>query len=91
MGTLNCGLGGHKHAVGPLTCFTIAGADSVFVPAQATIEGNHVVVWSPRVPQPVAVRFAWSAVPKPNFYNSAGLPASPFRTDAWRLPTQGKN
>ncbi|OUJ75817.1 sialate O-acetylesterase [Hymenobacter crusticola] len=70
--------------------FTIAGADSVFVPAQAKIEGKSVVVWSDRVKQPVAVRFAWREVPKPNFYNAAGLPATPFRTDTWRTPTQGK-
>ncbi|WP_324675000.1 sialate O-acetylesterase [Hymenobacter sp. GOD-10R] len=75
---------------GPLKQFTISGADSVFVPAQAKIEGKSVVVWSDQVKQPVAVRFAWREVPKPNFYNAAGLPATPFRTDKWRTPTQGK-
>ncbi|KUG09149.1 sialate O-acetylesterase [Solirubrum puertoriconensis] len=75
---------------GPLREFTIAGPDSIFHPAQAKIEGNQVVVWSKEVPQPVAVRFAWQHVPYPNFYNGAGLPASPFRTDTWRTPTQGK-
>jgi sialate O-acetylesterase len=76
---------------GPLKMFTIAGPDSVFVPAQAIIQGNSVVVWSSRVKQPVAIRFAWNNVPKANFYNAAGLPATPFRTDKWRLETQGKN
>jgi sialate O-acetylesterase len=76
---------------GPLRKFSVAGPDSVFVPAQAQIEGNTVVVWSDKVKQPVAVRFGWSSSPEPNFYNGAGLPASPFRTDTWRTPTQGKN
>jgi len=66
-----------------LTEFTIAGADGLFVPAQAFIEGNSVVVHSDAVPHPVAVRFAWKNFPQPNLYNSAGLPASPFRTDNW--------
>jgi sialate O-acetylesterase len=71
--------------------FTIAGPDSVFVPAQARIVGRTVVVSSPQVPQPVAVRYGWRPVPHGNLVNAAGLPASPFRTDAWRLPTQGLN
>lgn len=75
---------------GPLREFTIAGPDSVFHPAQARIEGRTVVVWSERVQQPVAVRFAWKDIPHPNFFNGAGLPATPFRTDDWRLKTQGK-
>lgn len=75
---------------GPLREFTIAGPDSVFRPAQAVVEGNAVVVWNDAVPQPVAVRFGWRKSPMPNLFNAAGLPASPFRTDAWRTPTQGK-
>jgi sialate O-acetylesterase len=76
---------------GALREFSIAGADSVFVPAQARIEGSSIVVSSPQVAQPVAVRFAWKPVPHPNLYNAAGLPSSPFRTDQWRLKTQGVN
>ncbi|MVN78692.1 sialate O-acetylesterase [Hymenobacter sp. HMF4947] len=70
--------------------FTIAGPDSVFVPAQARVIGHKlVVVSSPQVPHPVAVRYGWRPVPHGNLVNAAGLPASPFRTDGWRLPTQG--
>ncbi|MEI6950319.1 sialate O-acetylesterase [Paraflavisolibacter sp. H34] len=76
---------------GDLNEFTIAGADQNFVPAQAVIEGNKVVVWSEAVAAPVAVRFAWRNVPKPNLFNKAGLPASPFRTDSWKGQTEGKN
>ncbi|GAA4755968.1 sialate O-acetylesterase [Flavisolibacter ginsenosidimutans] len=71
--------------------FTIAGDDQNFVPANAKIEGNTVVVWSTAVKAPKAVRFAWKNVPHPNLYNGAGLPASPFRTDDWKLTTQGLN
>ncbi|MHB9130975.1 MAG: sialate O-acetylesterase [Armatimonadota bacterium] len=66
-----------------LTGFIIAGQDRVFVPAQAKVVGDSVVVWSDDVPHPVAVRYAWHYNPKCNLYNGAGLPASPFRTDDW--------
>jgi len=76
---------------GDLKEFTIAGPDENFVPAKAVIEGNTIVVWSETVQKPAAVRFAWSNVPFPNLYNKADLPASPFRTDNWKLTTEGKN
>jgi len=66
---------------GPLTGFTIAGADRVFHPATAVIEGDTVAVAAPEVAQPVAVRYGWANVPVGNLFNAAGLPASPFRTD----------
>ncbi len=75
----------------PLNEFTIAGEDQNFVPAKATIEGDEVVVWGEQVSKPASVRFAWRNVPKPNLYNKAGLPASPFRTDNWKGMTEGKN
>lgn len=68
---------------GALTHFEIAGADRRFVEADAEIDGPTVLVWSPGVPQPVAVRFGWSTTAEPNLFNAAGLPASPFRTDDW--------
>ena len=64
-----------------LTWFTIAGADGKFEPADAVIEGKTVVVSSPKVPAPKAVRFAWNEAAQPNFFNQDGLPAVPFRTD----------
>jgi sialate O-acetylesterase len=64
--------------------FAVAGADRQFVWADARIEGDRVVVWSDRVPAPVAVRYAWADNPaRANLYNRAGLPAAPFRTDRW--------
>jgi sialate O-acetylesterase len=56
--------------------FTIAGADSVFVPAQAQVVGHTVVVSSPQVPQPVAVRYGWRPVPHGNLVNAGKQPAS---------------
>ena len=69
--------------------FEIAGADKKFVWAQATIEGEQVIVTHPSIKQPVAVRYAWADNPEGcNLYNKAGLPASPFRTDQWKGTTQ---
>ena len=64
--------------------FSIAGDDKKFVWADAVIEGNTVVVSSKDVPQPAAVRYAWSNTFQwANLFNQDGLPAQPFRTDAW--------
>ena len=67
----------------PLRGFHIAGADGKWVPANAAIDGADVVISSPEVPAPMAVRYAWATNPQGcNLYNAAGLPASPFRTEA---------
>ena len=63
--------------------FEIAGEDRVFYKAEAEIAGDTVVVWSPRVAVPKAVRFGWHQLAVPNLANREGLPASPFRTDGW--------
>jgi sialate O-acetylesterase len=63
--------------------FTIAGVDKKFVPAEARIVGDYVVVSSKEVTAPVAVRYGWAPNPDGNLFNSADLPASPFRTDRW--------
>ena len=68
---------------GELQGFSLAGEDRIFVWAQATIEGNTVVVTSANATNPVAVRYAWQDNPACTLYNQAGLPASPFRTDDW--------
>ncbi len=70
--------------------FTLAGADQLFHPAVAKIDGDTVVLTSPDVPAPVAARYAWADNPTCTLFNQAGLPASPFRTDAWALLTAGK-
>lgn len=64
--------------------FAIASEDRKFVWAKAVIRGNKVVVSSPEVKHPVAVRYAWSDNPSDaNLCNKDGLLASPFRTDNW--------
>jgi sialate O-acetylesterase len=68
---------------GRLTGFAIAGEDRHFVWADAVIDGSTIVVSSPLVPHPVAVRYAWAINPVANLINKEGLPASPFRTDSW--------
>ena len=74
----------------PLARFEIAGDDKKFVWATATIDGQDVVVQSDSVDTPVAVRYAWANNPEGcNLTNATGLPASPFRTDAWPGVTAG--
>jgi sialate O-acetylesterase len=59
----------------------LIGTSAGFMPAQARIDGDSVVVWNDAVPKPEAVRFGWSKTTNPNLMNKEGLPASPFRTD----------
>ena len=71
---------------GALKWFAIAGADGKFVAAAARIDGSTVVVGSPEISAPVAVRYAWVNFPEGgNLYNAAGLPAAQFRSDAPKL------
>ena len=71
--------------------FAIAGADKKWVWADAKIDGSTVLVSSPQVAKPVAVRYAWTATPcGANLYNGAGLPAPCFRTDDWPMTTTGR-
>ncbi|NLX24012.1 MAG: sialate O-acetylesterase [Phycisphaerae bacterium] len=67
----------------PLNWFQIAGEDQKFHPAEAVIDGATLLVRSPQVIKPVAVRFAWHQEANPNLMNKEGLPASPFRSDSW--------
>ncbi len=75
--------GGLKTRTGSeLKHFAIAGDNNKFIWAKAKIEGDRVVVWNDSIPEPKAVRYAWSDNPEgANLINVEGLPASPFRTD----------
>ena len=64
----------------PPDWFEVAGSDGNYVSAEARIDGSTVVAWSPDVPAPGAVRFAWHEEAQPNLVNAAGLPALPFRS-----------
>ena len=74
-----------------LDCFLICGEDRKFYPAQAVIDGEAVKVSSDKVSKPVAVRFVWDDSAEPNLINGAGLPASPFRTDDFKLLSEGRD
>jgi sialate O-acetylesterase len=63
--------------------FVVAGVDQKFYLAQGKIDGATVVVSSPNVLSPVAVRYDWANLTQANLYNRDGLPALPFRTDTW--------
>lgn len=67
-----------------LSEFTIAGADGKYVPAQATIDGETVLVHAEGIAEPKHVRFGWHKTCNPNLVNEAGLPAAPFHTDGWQ-------
>jgi len=73
---------------GELQGFAICGEDRKWKWAQAKIAGDTVLVWSPEVPNPKAVRYAWAGNPTCNLASDAGLPAAPFRTDAFPALTQ---
>jgi len=60
--------------------FSIVGSRGDYVPAEARVDGATIVVTNPQVHQPVAAHYAWGGGSTGNLYNSAGLPASPFRT-----------
>ena len=63
---------------GALKLFEVAGSDKVFVPAEAVIKDDKVIVGSEKVIHPVYVRYAWFNYMKPDLFNKEGLPASSF-------------
>ncbi len=68
----------------PAGC-AIAGKDKTFHVTQTKLDGNAVIVWSDKVKEPLAVRYAWAGNPVGNISNPSGLPAMPFRTDDWNM------
>ena len=71
----------------PLEGFELADEKGTWHPATATIDTATVLVRSPLVPKPVAVRYACrGAPPNANLYNLEGLPASPFCSKLELLP-----
>ena len=74
---------------GALRGFAIAGEDREFHKADARIVGDEVMVSCKEVPEPAAVRYGWDDNPECTLFNSAKLPASPFRTDSWPGTTDG--
>ncbi|TWI98083.1 sialate O-acetylesterase [Mucilaginibacter frigoritolerans] len=81
-----------KDKYGYVRGFELAGADHKFYYAQAVITAdNKVKVWCSQVPQPVAVRYAWTDAPiDANLFTKDGIPVSAFRSDSWKGITEGK-
>lgn len=66
--------------------FELAGSDKVFHPAAARVKDTKViVVSSPDVPEPVAVRYCFRNWSVGNLSSCWGLPAGPFRSDSWEI------
>jgi sialate O-acetylesterase len=69
----------HAEGAEELKGFEVAGADGVFYPAQAEIQGDCVVLNSTEVAEPSAARYnAEVGHPEGNLRNGAGLPALSF-------------
>jgi sialate O-acetylesterase len=82
--------GGLEARGGRLRGFAVCGEDRKFAWANAEIENGKVVVSSPQIKKPLAVRYGWADYPVVNLFNREGLPASPFRTDDFPITTAPK-
>jgi len=58
--------------------FALAGANRKWVWADAKIDGDDVLVWSPLVNEPKFLRYDYVDVPRYCLWNKAGLPAAPL-------------
>lgn len=74
-------------AVGSVSGFELAGSNGTYYAATGQILGSSVVLNSANVAAPVTVRYSWANVPSGNLFNSIGLPAAPFRTQATADPS----
>jgi sialate O-acetylesterase len=75
----------------PVRGFFVAGADRRWVPAEARLDGDRIVLRSAAVPAPVAARYAWvNNASEANVVGGDGLPLPPLRTDDWPLESAGR-
>ena len=74
--------GGLEVRGGAIKGFALAGKDGKFQWADATLDGQDVVVHNDTITEPVAVRYAWADNPETTLYGKkSGLPVTPFRSD----------
>lgn len=74
-----------KKGVPRITGFALAGNDQKFYPAKAKLKNGTVEIYSDKVPNPVAVRYAWAKNPGDLvLFGKNGLPLLPYRSDAWK-------
>ena len=70
--------------------FEVAGDNQVFYPAVAFLKDDKVILTCEKVLNPIAIRFGWIGdASNCNLINKEGYPAVPFRTDNWKLSTEG--
>ncbi|MCH5597857.1 hypothetical protein [Niabella ginsengisoli] len=74
----------------PFINFEIAGADKKFYPAKAKLIAGGIEINAPEVKSPVAVRYAFTDAAEGELFNTAGFPASSFRTDDWEMEVEVK-
>ena len=74
-----------------VTGFQVCGSDGEFQKANAKLEDGVVVVWADEVNQPTQVRYLWQDTAKANLFNQKGLPARSFRTDDFKLLSEGRH
>ena len=73
--------------------FEISGSDGIFYSAEGKFIWweNKIEVWSDKVPQPVAVRYAFMNYCRDaNVITTVGQPLIPFRTDNWEVKDIGE-
>lgn len=61
--------------------FYISGNGEEWLPADAKIEKDRVIVWNKTVKQPAYIRFGFGNTIVGNVFSTEGLPLCPFRTD----------
>lgn len=74
----------------PPSGFWLADETGEWVPAEAVIQGQTVMLQAERLANPQFVRYAFAGKPLVNLVNAAGLPAYPFRTDNFALITASR-
>jgi len=71
--------------------FAVAGRDQRWVWAdKVVLDEDSALVSAAAVSQPAAVRYGWARRAEVNLANAEGMPASPFRTDEWKMSTEGR-
>lgn len=61
--------------------FYIAGDDGQWLPAQAKIDKDKIIVWNKKIKDPRFVRYGFGNTIVGNASTAEGLPITPFRTD----------
>jgi sialate O-acetylesterase len=66
-----------------ITGFYISGEKEEWLPAEAKIEKDKIILWNKNLKQPVHARYGFGNTVIGNVFSKEGLPLTPFRTDNW--------